>query len=348
MALTGLEIYKLLPQTNCKDCDYPTCLAFAMKLAAKQIELSACPHVSEEATEKLQAASAPPIRLIELSGKDGTVKVGNETVMFRHEKTFYNKPGIFLRLRDTAEVERLAEMVKMVDEFSVDYVGIDLHIDGFAVEAASGDAQTFQGAIDVVADNSQKPLILIAEDAAIAGAGVERIEGFRPLLHAANSDNWQAMAEVAKSVEGSLVVTADNLDALAELTKKISEAGVEDLVLDPGVSAHFDSLEQLTGLRRLALKENFRPLGYPVITFPGASDDADETLLAAQHISKYGSIVVLEEFDPAKLYALLVLRENIYTDPQKPIQVKPGIYGWQVRRGTRRKGCKSLWRREQG
>lgn len=326
MALTGLEIYKLLPQTNCKDCDYPTCLAFAMKLAAKQIELSACPHVSEEATEKLQAASAPPIRLIELSGKDGTVKVGNETVMFRHEKTFYNKPGIFLRLRDTAEVERLAEMVKMVDEFSVDYVGIDLHIDGFAVEAASGDAQTFQGAIDVVADNSQKPLILIAEDAAIAGAGVERIEGFRPLLHAANSDNWQAMAEVAKSVEGSLVVAADNLDALAELTKKISEAGIEDLVLDPGVSAHFDSLEQLTGLRRLALKENFRPLGYPVITFPGASDGADETLLAAQHISKYGSIVVLEDFDPAKLYALLVLRENIYTDPQKPIQVQPGIY----------------------
>jgi acetyl-CoA decarbonylase/synthase complex subunit gamma len=326
MALTGLEIYKLLPQTNCKDCDYPTCLAFAMKLAAKQVELAACPHLSEEATEKLQSASAPPIRLVELSGKDGTFKVGNETVMFRHEKTFYNKPGIFMRLKDTAETEQLVQAVKQADAFAVDYVGIDLHIDGFAVEASSGDAQAFQTAIQAVADNSEKALILITDDALLAAAGVEKTEGFRPLLHAANSDNWEAMAEVAKSGEASLAVTADSVDALADLTTKLTEIGVVNLVLDPGVRTHFDSLEQLTSLRRLALKGNFRPLGYPVITFPGADGSGDETLLAAQHISKYGSIVVLEEFDPAKLYALLVLRENIYTDPQKPIQVQPGIY----------------------
>jgi acetyl-CoA decarbonylase/synthase complex subunit gamma len=297
-----------------------------MKLAAKQVELATCPHVSEEATTKLEAASAPPIRLIELSGQDGTVKVGNETVMFRHEKTFYNKPGIFLRLKDTTASEQLIESVRAADGFSVDYVGIDLHLDGFAIEAASGDPSAFQSAIEAISENSKRPLILITESSELAGAGVAMIQGSRPLLHGANSENWEAMAEVARAAEASLVVSADSFDTLAELTKQISDAGVENLVLDPGAEAQLESLEQLTGLRRLALKQNFRPLGYPVITFPGTGDGADETLLAAQHISKYGSIVVLEEFDPAKLYALLVLRENIYTDPQKPIQVQPGIY----------------------
>jgi acetyl-CoA decarbonylase/synthase complex subunit gamma len=326
MALSGLEIYKLLPQTNCKDCGYPTCLAFAMKLAAKQAELKDCPHVSEEAASKLEAASSPPIRLIELAGEDGKIAVGNETVLFRHEKTFYHKPGLFLRLKDNLGAEAIAAQVKTADAFQVDYVGIDLFLDGFAVEAVSGDAATFKTAIETVRQNSKKPLILLVSDDALAKAGLEATEGTRPLLYAADADNWEAMAEIAKAAKVPLVIKAQSLEAATELSEKLKAAGLEDLVLDLGARAYQDSLDAFTKARRLAIKKNFRALGYPLISFPGEGDNVDESLMAAQHIAKYSAFIVLDSFDPASLYPLLVLRQNIYTDPQKPIQVQPGIY----------------------
>ncbi len=326
MALSGLEIYKLLPQTNCKDCDYPTCLAFAMKLAAKQAELKDCPHISAEASEKLASASAPPIRLIELQGEDGKFAAGNETVMYRHEKTFYHKPGFFLRVRDDEELDAVRAKVAEADAYSVDYVGIDLYLDGFAVEAVSGNAESFKKTIAAVGESSKKPLILLGPEPELAKAGLEAAQGTRPLLYAANADNWEAMTEIAKDAEVPLVVHAQNLDDLADLTQKIQDAGLEDLVLDPAARGYLESLQTFTTMRRLALKSNFRPLGFPIISFPGAQDDVDESLLAAQHIAKYSGFIVIENFNPSSLYPLLVLRQNIYTDPQKPIQVKPGIY----------------------
>jgi len=326
MALTGLEIYKLLPQTNCKDCGFPTCLAFAMKLAAKQAELKACPHVAEASKAKLEAASAPPMRLVEIHGEDGKLAVGNETVLFRHEKTFYHRPGLFVRVKDTAGEQAIKAQVAAADAYLADYVGITLTLDGFAVEAASGDPAVFATAVKAARSASKKPLILIAPDPALAKAGLEAAAGTRPLLYAADKANWQAMAEAAKAAGAPLVVKGSSLDELAELTASLQGAGLEDLVLDPGAAGHLDSLQQFTMLRRLALKKNFRPLGFPLITFPGADSGADQTLLAAQHIAKYAGFIVLEDFDPATLYALLVLRQNIYTDPQKPIQVLPALY----------------------
>jgi len=325
MPLSGLEIYKLLPQTNCKECGFPTCLAFAMKLAAKQAELKGCPYVSEESKAKLEAASAPPMRLIEIGAQGKRVKVGNETVLFRHEKTFYNRPAIVWRLKDSESPEALKKKAAAADAYQVDYVGILLGLDGFAVEAASGEPAIFAAAIKTIQSVSQKPLILLAATPELAKAGVEAAGASCPLLHAATPDNWQAMAEIAKSAKIPLVARAPDLDALAELTTNLTKAGLEDLVLDLAVTGHRQSLSQLTIARRLALKKNFRPLGFPVITFPGA-DGGDETLLAAQHVAKYAGFVVLDTFEPASLYPLLVLRQNIYTDPQKPIQVQPGIY----------------------
>jgi acetyl-CoA decarbonylase/synthase complex subunit gamma len=325
MALTGLEIYKLLPQTNCKECSYPTCLAFAMKLAAKQAELKACPYVTEEAKVKLEAASSPPMRLIEIGPADHRLQVGNETVLFRHEKTFYHRPGLFWRLRDTEKPDDLKKKAAEADAYQVDYVGIDLTLDGFAIEAAAGDAKAFSAAVAAVRAASQKPLILIVSTPEQAKAGLEAAGDSRPLLHAATADNWQAMGELAKSAKVPLVASAPDLEALAALTENLTKAGLEDLVLDPGVANYRDSLEQLTIARRLALRKNFRPLGFPVITFPAAAG-ADETLLASEHIAKYAGFIVLDTFSPASLYPLLVLRQNIYTDPQKPIQVQPGVY----------------------
>lgn len=326
MPLTGLEIYKLLPQTNCKECGFPTCLAFAMKLAAKQAELKSCPYVSEEAKAKLEAASAPPIRLITLSGEGTQIEIGNETVLFRHEKTFYHRPGLFLHLRDSEGADALKRRAADADAYKVEYVGISLGLDGFAVEATSGDAATFAAAVTAVRSISKKPLILMATTPDLAKAGAQAASGTRPLLYAAEASNWQAMAEVAKETKLPLAARAETLEGLAELTQSLTQAGVEDLVLDPASHGHLDALHKLTSIRRLALKSNFRPLGFPVITFPGSDAGASEALLAAEHIAKYGSLIVLETFDPAMLYPLLVLRQNLYTDPQKPIQVLPGLY----------------------
>jgi acetyl-CoA decarbonylase/synthase complex subunit gamma len=329
MALSGLQIYKLLPKTNCKDCGFPTCLAFAMKLAAKQAALDDCPHVSDEAREALAAASAPPIRLVKIGRGDHEFQVGNETVMFRHEKTFFNQPGLALRIKDTEDVGSIAQKAEQVAGYSVERVGMNLSFDALAVENASGDPGTFAQAVKTIRAQTGVPLVLISDSPEALQAALEADGGYRPVIYAATTENWQQMAELAKGAKAVLAVRSkDGLDELADLTTKLGEAGVEDLILDPGSRDLPTSLAQLTQLRRLALKKNFRPLGYPIITFPGeaAASPEEEVVAATQFISKYAGVVVMDSFDPAVAYPLLTLRLNIYTDPQKPISVDPGIY----------------------
>jgi acetyl-CoA decarbonylase/synthase complex subunit gamma len=327
MALSGIQIYKLLPQTNCKDCGFPTCLAFAMKLAAKQAELAACPHVSEESKAELEESAAPPIRLVTLTANGREAKSGNETVMFRHEKTFYNRPGIFVRLRDNLSAEELEAKVQEVADYAVDYVGIPLTVDGFAIEA-TGEGVAFAEAVKRVLNVAHWPLILIADDPEVMAQGLKAAGDVTPLLYGATPDNWKAYADLAKAHKAPMAIRADSLSGLAELTEKIKETGVSEVVLDHGVRDMASSLALQTQLRRLALKNNFRALGFPIISFPGdcVEDSTMATIAATQAIAKYAGFVVLEEFSPATIYPLLVLRQNIYTDPQKPIQVQPGIY----------------------
>jgi acetyl-CoA decarbonylase/synthase, CODH/ACS complex subunit gamma len=327
MALSGIQIYKLLPQTNCKDCGYPTCLAFAMKLAAKQVELSACPWVSEESKTQLAESAAPPIRLVAIKSNGFETKAGNEVVLFRHEKTFYNRPGVLIRVSDDQSLEEIKRIISEADQYKVNYVGIDLFVDGFAVASKAGDAKKFSEAVRTVRQISHRPLVLMSRDPELIKAGLSELKDESPLLYAADANNWQAMAEIAKSSKSSLAVIAPSLDELADLTEKIKGVGVEDLVLDPGGRAFGSSLVLETEIRRLALKKNFRPLGFPVIGFPADVGNPDlEPMLAAEMIAKYAGFVVLDHFSPASVYPLLVLRQNIYTDPQKPIQVQPGVY----------------------
>jgi acetyl-CoA decarbonylase/synthase complex subunit gamma len=327
MALSGIQIYKLLPQTNCKDCGFPTCLAFAMKLAAKQVELSDCPHVSDEAKEQLAESAAPPVRLVTLKANGHEVKSGNEVVLFRHEKTFYNKPGLFIRVKDEMSADDIKALITEVDAYAVNYVGIDLKLDGIAVESSNGDASAFAAAVSAVREASSFPLILISKDPAVIEAGLQAVDGETPLIYGADADNWEAMADLASKHSVPLSVIGGSLDELADLTEKIKGKGVEDLVLDPAVRDMSASLTLSTQIRRLALKKNFRPLGFPIIAFPSeAGDPGRESMLAAQAIAKYAGFIVLDTFKPELAYSLLVLRQNIYTDPQKPIQVQPGIY----------------------
>ncbi len=329
MALSGLQIYKLLPKTNCKDCGFPTCLAFAMKLAAQQVDLADCPHVSAEAQEALSAASAPPIRLVKVGTGEREFQVGNETVMFRHEKTFFNKPGLALRVKDTEDAETIAGKVEMVNDYCVERVGIDMTFSAIVIENASGDAGTFAGAVEAVRAKTDLPFVLMSESADALQAALENEGGHRPVLNAATVGNWEAMAAVAKDAKASLVIrSGDGLDELADLTTKLNEAGVADLILDPGSRDLAASLSLVTQLRRLALKKSFRALGYPIIAFPGdvAGTVEGEIVAATQYVAKYAGIIVVDRFDPAVAYPLLTLRLNIYTDPQKPISVDPGVY----------------------
>ncbi len=320
MALSGIQIYKLLPQTNCKECGFPTCLAFAMKLAAKQIELGSCPHVSAEAKAQLAKSSAPPIRLVTIKSKAQEVKAGNETVLFRHEKTFYNRPGIFIRIKDQDDGQSIEKLVKAVDAFSVNYVGIELKIDGFAIEASSEDAMKFSETIKTVRTHSQLPLILISKDPAVVSAGLKLLPGESPLIIGADQVNWEAMTALAKAHPAAITVSSKTLDEFVVLTENIKSKGVEDIVIHPLTDNFSSQLAFSTQVRRLSLKKNFRPLGFPILV------EAHHLDLAAQAIAKYAGFIILDEFSPESAYPLLVLRQNIYTDPQKPIQVQPGLY----------------------
>jgi len=324
MALSGIQIYKLLPQTNCKDCGFPTCLAFAMKLANKQVELALCPHVSEEAQEQLSEAAAPPVRPTVLKSNGYEVKSGNEVVLFRHEKTFYSPPGLFVRVRDNEPLETIKQKTAQVDAYTVDYVGIDLDMAGMAVQANGGD---FGAAVEAVRSVTHRPLILIGEVEALKAGLALKGEGEKVLLCHANAGNWEAMAALAKEHNAALAVQADTLDEMVALVQKVNQAGVQDIVLSPNQRRLKGTLTANTIMRRMALRKTFRPLGYPIISFPGdAGDPGMETLLAGQAIAKYSSFIVLDHFAPETAYPLLVLRQNIYTDPQKPIQVQPGLY----------------------
>ena len=326
MPLSGIQIYKLLPLTNCKECGYPTCLAFAMKLAAKQAELSTCPYVSETSKAQLAESAAPPMRLVTIKASGGEVKVGNETVLFRHDKTFYNKPGMFLRINDNLSAGEIKERVSKAEAYKVSYVGIELTLDGYAVTSISGSPEAFAAAVQAVRQSSKRPLLLVSRQAAVIAAGLKQLSGESPLICSADATNWEAMAELAKQNQAALAISNPSLDVLADLTQKIKAKGVEDIVLDPEAHALNQWVTTSTQLRRLALKKNLRALGYPLLAYAKNASPSQEAMFVSQAITKYAGVIILDHFSPAALYPLLVLRQNIYTDPQKPIQVQPGLY----------------------
>lgn len=329
MALTGLDIYKKLPKTNCGDCGLPTCLAFGMKLAAGQAELSACPHVSEEAAAELNEASAPPIRVVTIGTGENALKVGGELVMYRHEKTYYNPCGIGLMIEDTMADAEVDERISQTKAASFERIGQTLKADIVAVGSASGDAAKFAALVGKVNEALGLPMVLMSEDAGVMKAGLEACKGAKPLIHAVTGDNCDAMAALAKEHSCPIAVScADGITAAAELTTKVEAAGVKDIVIEPAWDSPAGTLKELIQGRRAALREKFRPLGFPFIAFPCKQTDDTyiETALAGAYIIKYAGLVVVSSLEPAKALPLVVLRQNIYTDPQQPMQVEEGIY----------------------
>ncbi|HAG07275.1 MAG: CO dehydrogenase/acetyl-CoA synthase delta subunit, TIM barrel [Clostridia bacterium 62_21] len=325
MALTGLEIYKLLPRTNCGDCGQPTCLAFAMQLAAGKASLDACPHASEEAREVLGAAASPPIALITIGVGENTVQVGNETVLFRHEKRFEHQTAIGITVDDTLAPPALAARVETIKNLVFERVGQTCGVDLVAVRNLSGDASTFRAAVGVAAAASL-PLVLMSENAASLAAALEIAGEKRPLVWAATPDNYRDVVPLAQRYAAPLVVRAPGLDALASLVAEVTAAGHKQLLLDTGAQDVGGLLADQTHVRRLAVQKRFRLFGYPTFCHIAGDDPIQNVLLAALGIAKYVAVLVIDTVDPADLLALVTWRLNIYTDPQRPVAVEPGLY----------------------
>jgi len=324
--MTGLQIFKLLPKTNCGECGVPTCMAFAMKLAAKNAELAACPYASEEAIKTVGAASKPPIRLVKIGPPEREVLIGNETVMFRHDKTFVHPTAIAVAFADNEPLTDCGHGIAGVRDYCLERVGEELRINLVLVDNFSEEVKPFVDLVKTAAGSTGMGIILRSSNLEALEAGLKELPGQRPLIHAATPANADAVAALALKYNAPLVARAATIDELVALTTKLAGLGLKDIVLDLPADNPAATLQYNTIIRKAALKNSFEPLGYPIINFVTALDDASVVADASTFLCKYGSIVVLDRVKLEVLLPLMMLRQNIYTDPQKPIQVDPKVY----------------------
>ncbi|MDD5190805.1 MAG: acetyl-CoA decarbonylase/synthase complex subunit gamma [Dehalococcoidales bacterium] len=328
MALTGIQIFKLLPKSNCGKCGVPTCLAFAMNLAAGKAELTACPTVSEEAKAMLAEASAPPIRPVTIGTGEKAFKVGGETVLFRHEKRFENPTGIAILVSDDMTEAEVDSRVAKFNLYTYERVGLKLRANAIAIKKMGGDIAKFTALVNKVAAATDGALILMASQPEALAAALKGIAARKPLLYAATKANAEAVAALAKEFNCPVAVKGASLEEVAELTALLEKAGVKDMVIDSGARTVKQLLADQVHIRASALVKKFRPLGYPTITLPCemTSNPMKEALIASMLVSKYAGIIVLSDIQGEVLFPLLVERMNIFTDPQRPLATTPGIY----------------------
>ena len=325
MALKALDIYKLLPKKNCKECGDPTCLTFAMKLAGGKADVDLCPYLNEEAKSVLGASTRPPIRLVKVGVGVRSFKIGEEFVLYRHDKTFYHPPGIVFRVLDTMTDAEIIAITERVRDETFTRVGSDLRFNGIAIENVSGSPETFAKAVATVERvEAHLPPVLITKDPAALKAALVHCGTYRPLLHAATSENFREMCAIAKLHGCPLVVRAGTLEGLVKLVKDCTAEGVQDLILDPAPESLGAFISRSTAIRQLAITRTTPELGYPVYIDTAANGQEDASLVLG--ITKYASVIVTSVLTTGSAKAALTLRQNIYTDPQKPIQMNPGLY----------------------
>ncbi len=328
MALTGIQIFKLLPKTNCKECGVPTCLAFAMNLASGKAELDACPYVSDEAREQLAEASAPPIRPVAVGKGVREAKTGGETVLYRHEKTFFNQTLFAGIITSDTPADEVEAKLKAWNGLQYERVGLNLRPELAALKDVNGDSVAFAALAKLIAETSEFNLVLMSDKEDVISAAVATAGFKRPLIYAATEANADAFGKIALDNDLPLAVKADSIDGLIALTDKLTAMGLKDLVLDSGSRDIKQCLEDQVAIRRAPLKDGNKSLGFPTITFPCemASNIDMEALVAGMFVAKYGGIVVLSDLTTEVMFPLLLERLNIFTDPQRPMTVTEGIF----------------------
>jgi len=341
--LSPIDIYKLLPKINCKECGQDNCMAFATKIVNREVTIDSCPPLlkkeNEKAYAKLKELLKPAVKEVIVGVGDKAKKLGGKLVMYRHEFTYTNPTAIAIDVTDEMPMHEVVSRVQYTDNFSFEYIGNTLKLDMIAVRCTSGDADKFKAVIKKVSETTKLPMILCTLNPAIAEAGLMAAPKTRPLLYAATQDNWKDMAELALMYECPLVVSAPNdLTTLISLTKTLLAYGVTDLVLDPGTFPNEglpDTINNFTMLRRAATKNGEELTGFPLIGVPlvawadaAAAEDLlkwREAYLAAMLIVRYADVLVMHSVSGWSILPTTVLRQNIYTDPRKPVAVAPGL-----------------------
>jgi len=324
MALTGMQIYKSLPRTNCKDCGLPTCMAFAMQVAAKQRALEDCPHISDEASSELSESSAPPMKLVSIGSDERKFEIGQETVMFRHEEKFHRGTAIAVRFGKELTDTEVDEKLRAVNEDVFTRVGERLYVKFCAVEVdgAADPAERMKKIVDA----SCLPAIVIGSDTEKVRAAAAAVKEEKPLLYRAENGTLETMTAMAKELGLPLAIHAPTLEELADMTQKAKEAGVEDIVLSFDCENLGETIRMMTIARRAALRKQFRPLGYPAMVDVKTTDPMLESVFAASCAAKYAGIVIVDGAEPWQVLPVLTIVQDVYTDPQVPNTVEADLH----------------------
>jgi acetyl-CoA decarbonylase/synthase complex subunit gamma len=342
--LSPIDVYKLLPRTNCKECGEDNCMAFATKVVNREVSIENCPPLlrkeNEKAYRQLKELLKPAIREIVIGEGERTVKLGGKLVMYRHEFTYTNLTAVALDVTDEMPDDMILDRVKRTEDFTFEYIGSNLKLDMIAVRSTSNDQDKFRATVKKVTEKTKLPLILCSLNPTVLEAGLMAAPKARPLLYAATKDNWKEMAELALMYHCPLTVFApNNPKLLRSLTKTLVEYGVEDLVLDPGTFADdglADTLNNFTMIRRAATKKGDELLGFPLIGIPmvawmnrGQLPEEivkwKEAYLTAMLLVRFADVIIVHGIEGWTLLPNVILRQNIYTDPRKPVAVKPGL-----------------------
>ncbi|CBH21289.1 Corrinoid-iron-sulfur protein; large subunit [Acetoanaerobium sticklandii] len=329
MALTGLDIFKLTPKKNCKDCGFPTCLAFSMKVAAGGIEIEKCPHMSEENLSKLSESTAPPMKALTVGAGANEYKLGGETVLFRHEETLVNRNRFAVAIKDTDSADVVNSKIENIKKVDFERIGERMKAE-FAAFIYTGNKEAYIANIKaVLASGAELAYMVVCEDVAVAKEALELLKDTNPILHGATAANYEQMVDVAAAGKYALGLRADSLEDLYELTSKVQSKDYKELLLDAGSKTIKEAYTNAIQIRRTALKDGDRTFGYPSIIFVNdlAKDNKFmEIALSSIFTIKYGSILVIEDMDFARGHSVWALRQNIYTDPQRPMRVEPKAY----------------------
>ena len=321
MVLTGLEIFKLLPNKNCGECDVPTCLAFAMKLAGKIAIPQACPYISDEAMEILGAAQSPPIKKLTFKYSPDEISIGAETVMFRHEKTFVNQTLLALEISDTLNENEFNKELKRIESYKYERVGEILEPECISLINKSNNKDNYLKKLKIISSNKKKIIILSNCSTEIIKEAVKIVDEKRLIIN--RVDKLEEVINIIKELHIPIVIHAENLEELFDKVSQCESIEYKNIILSVDFKNNNELLRGNVFLRRLAIKKGFKLAGYPILT-----ECYDEGCLssAIAGICKYSSIIILKKFTGAFLFPILTLRQNIYTDPQKPLQIDPGIY----------------------
>ncbi|MDF1539337.1 MAG: acetyl-CoA decarbonylase/synthase complex subunit gamma [Candidatus Thorarchaeota archaeon] len=341
-----LEIYPLLPGTNCKECGEANCMAYATKLAEHTVKMRACTPLLLEAKyakklAKLEVLVRPPVREVVVGVGDKAASIGGKLVLYRHDLRYTNETSLFVDIPDTLDNEGISKRVKTIEDWTYVYIGQNLRLDGIALRGVSKDPQTFAKAAKHIAGITDWPIALCSLDPKMLSTAANTISDKRPLLYAATMDTWAEVSEIAIRHNLPLVAYAPgNLDNVATLVNTLRAVGVGDIVIDPGTASRAglgSTIDNFTQLRRASTVNDDESLGYPIMGTPisvwanhkegeaAYLTQWDEVLTAAAQIVRYSDIVIIHSLDMWTNLPLTFLRNNLYTDPVKPVAVEAGL-----------------------